>query len=106
MTDIVIVINSPLVEFVSRSIEMGAYEIEIEYKDGYEEITALRNEMGYGIARLDSSSEEASNLRAQLYSIQENKKGILRKSGTEYKLKVKIYESFGEDVFRLKIEES
>jgi len=32
----VIIKNNPLVEFVSKSIEMGAYEIEIEYKDGFE----------------------------------------------------------------------
>jgi len=89
-----------------KSIEMGAYEIEIEYKDGYEEITVLKNEVGYGIAKLDSVSEEASSLRNQLYSLQENKQGIIRINGTEYKLRIEIYESFGEDVFRLIIEKS
>ena len=106
MADIVIIKNNPLVEFVLTSIEMGAYEIEIEYKDGYEEITVLKNQVGYGIAKLDSGSEEASSLRNQLYSLQENKQGIIRINGTEYKLRVEIYESFGEDVFRLIIEKS
>ena len=65
--------------------------VEIEYKDGYEEITVLKNEVGYGIAKLDTGSEEASSLRNQLYSLQENKQGIIRINGTEYKPRVEIY---------------
>ena len=38
MADIAIIKNNPLVELVSKAIEMGVYEIELEYKDGYEEI--------------------------------------------------------------------
>ena len=104
MADILFIKNNPLIEFVSKSIEMGACEIEIEYKDGYEEITVLKNNTGYEIAKLDSSSKEASGLRKQLYSIQEKKQGIVRINETEYKLRVKIYKSFGEDVFRLVFE--
>ena len=59
--------------------------------------------MGFGIARLDSSSKEATNLRNQLYRINKNKEGIIRLNDKEYKLNVETYESFGEDVFRLTI---
>ncbi len=42
MTDIVIIKGNPLAEFVSKAVELEAREIEIEYKDGYEEITVLK----------------------------------------------------------------
>ena len=87
-------------------MEMGAYEIEIEYKDGYEEITLIKNEVGIGLDRLDSDSEEAQSLRDQLYSLEGNRRGIIKIDGTEYQLRVTIYQSFGEDVFRLHFEKA
>ena len=63
MTDIVIIKGNPLAEFVSKAVELEAREIEVEYKDGYEEITVLKGQMGFGIARLESSGKEATNLR-------------------------------------------
>ena len=85
---------------------MGAYEIEIEYKDGYEEITLIKNEVGFGLARLDADSKEAKSLRDQRYSLEGKKRGIIKISGTEYHLRVTIYQSFGKDVYRLHIEKT
>lgn len=78
-------------------------KIEIECKNGYEEITVLQDNVGYGIARLDSGSKEATRLREQLYSLHDSKKDSIRIGATEYRLNVEICESFGEDVFRLAI---
>lgn len=103
MTDIVIIKGNPLAEFVSKAVELEARELEVEYKDGYEEITVLKGQTGFGIARLESSGKEANNLRNQLYAIIENKEGKTRLKEKEYKLSVETYESFGEDVFRLTI---
>jgi hypothetical protein len=106
MTDIVIIKGNPLTEFVSKAVELEARELEVEYKDGYEEITVLKGQMGFGIARLKSDGKEATNLRNQLYAISQNKEGKIRLNDGEYRLNVETYQSFGEDVFRLTIKKS
>ncbi len=106
MTDIVIIKGNPLSEFISKAIELEAHKLEVEYKDGYEEITVRKSQMGFGVGRLESDGKEATNLRNQLYAIIENKEGKIRLNEKEYKLEVETYESFGEDVFRLTIKMS
>ncbi len=98
--------NSPLEKCVSKAIKMGVNELEIEYKDGCEEVFAMKHGMGVGIASLKSGSEEAALLRNELYEISERKEKRIRVGSTEYKLKVKIFNSFGEDAFRVTIDES
>ena len=60
MVDIMLHNNNPVIKYVSKAIDQEAYAIEIEYKDGYEEISAINGSFGIGIANLDSDSEEAS----------------------------------------------
>ena len=64
MADILFIKNNRLIEFVSKSIEMGAYEIE--KLNTKEEITVIKDGVGYEIAKYDSNSKEASGLRKQL----------------------------------------
>ena len=66
--------TTPLFDLILKAIEMGASGLEIEYKDGYEEISAMSDNMGFGIGRLESSSEEATLLRDELYSIRKRGK--------------------------------
>ena len=106
MAEISFIKNNPIIKFVSKAIDIGAYEIEVEYKNGREEIIALKGSVGFGIASLDADSDEASHLRNQLCEIEDKKKTIVRINETEYKLKINTYESFGETVFRLMIEPS
>ena len=104
MTDNASKKGSPFTEIVSKAIEIGADKLEIEYKDGYEEVFTLKGGRGFGIAKLESSSEEAALLREELYVIGKRKKGRIRTADAHYDVNVEIFDSFGEDAFRVTLE--
>jgi len=89
-----------LLELVARAIKAGADDMEIEYKNGREEVFAVSSEIGVGIASLDAKSEQTRLLREELYAIA-TKKRVVRISGCAYAMRVQIYDSFGEDAFRI-----
>ena len=95
--------QSILLELLASAIESGADELEVEYKDGFEEVYAMRGGTGFSIAMLESRSEEASRLREELYAMRRKKKERLSLAGAEYDFRVIVYDSFGEDAFRVKI---
>jgi hypothetical protein len=94
--------NDILLELAAKTLAVGAYEMQVEYEDRKEHVLAFQEGVGFGIASLDASSEEAQALRAALYQIRRKQK-IVTIEGVEYRLRVRIHESFGEDVFRVKI---
>ena len=91
-----------LAGLVTQAVQLGADELEIEYKDGFEEVCAMKNGMGFGIASLDSSSDEACDLRERLCAIG-SKGATISAGGANFVLKVSTYDSFGEDVYRVRI---
>ncbi|MBU1209141.1 MAG: hypothetical protein KKH04_19810 [Proteobacteria bacterium] len=87
-----------LAGLISKAIEFRADEIEIEYKDGYEEVFAMRDWLGISVGKIESGSEEARALRQLLHKV----KGKTKiRDGEDYQIRVAIHESFGEDAFRL-----
>jgi hypothetical protein len=61
---------SILEQIASKIIRSGGNAVEVEHKDGYEEIFPRSGPVGAGIGfRLRSSSREAKSLRADLYNI-------------------------------------
>lgn len=88
---------------VRDALQHGADALEIEYKDGREDVCALKGGIGFGIASIESSSDEARALREQLYAIGKEGK-IISVGGESYHVAVITYDSFGEDAFRVKIE--
>ncbi|HEU4345037.1 MAG TPA: hypothetical protein VFU31_26095 [Candidatus Binatia bacterium] len=94
-----------LADVVSRVIAVGASEFEVEYKDGEERVFAVSGLVGVGIAAFRSQTEKAKALRKQLYELRRKRKKITL-SGTEYQLRVEIFDSFGEDAFRVMITRS
>lgn len=61
-------------ELVSAAVPLGVRTLEVERKDGYEEVFAVSGGgIGCGIARFPSSSREAAALRAELYSVTEKR---------------------------------
>lgn len=91
-----------LLELVARAIKVGADDMEIEYKNGREEVFAVSSGIGVAIVSLDSKSEEARLLREELYAIAK-KKRVVRISGCAYAVRARIFDSFGEDAFRVTI---
>jgi hypothetical protein len=91
--------EEPLSQIILKASEMGTNEIEIEYKDGYEEIIIRKDQLGFGIDRLKSNSKEAIKLRKQIYDLKKRKR--IQIADEKYKIQIKIYDSFGEDAFRI-----
>ncbi len=92
-----------LARLITQAVRHGADELEISYNNGCEEVDAIKNGVGIGIASLDSTSEEASALREQLYAI--GKKGkTINAGGAIFLVQVSIFDSFGEDAYRVKIQ--
>jgi repressor LexA len=86
-----------------HALSLGAQSIEVEYKDGRDWVFADKGGMGIGIANYTSSSADAKELRGNLYAAA--KKPVRTVIGGRiYILKVRVFESFGEDAFEVSID--
>jgi len=92
--------NSIVERLAAKAIGLGVGTLVVEYKDGCEEVFALKNGAGYGIARFNSSSPEAASLRDELHGVARRKRRITV-GGCEYELRGRVFESFGENAFRV-----
>ena len=73
----------------------------MEYKDGYEELSAIAGDFGFGIGRLRSTSQEAARLRHELYQCTRRKRQIVV-DGDNCELHGRTYDSFGEPAYRIR----
>jgi len=86
-----------------HALSLGAESIEVEYKDSREWVFANKGSMGVGIANYASSSADGKELRGNLYAAA--KKPVRTVIGGHvYILKVRIFDSFGEDAFTVSID--
>src|SRR6266852_5506959 len=86
-----------------HALSLGAQSIEVEYKDRREWVFARKGNLGVGIANYTSSSADAKELRGNLYAAA--KKPVRTVMGGQvYILKVRVFESFGEDAFAVSID--
>ena len=92
--------RSILLDVAERAARLGAAYIEAEYKDGFEEICAMRNGVGVGIARFPSAGAESAALRSELQAVVRKKRRVVIE-GQECELHGQSYESFGETAFRI-----
>jgi len=98
-------VHESIVErLAAEAIRRGADLLDVEYKDGYEDVVAAKGGVGHGIARFRSSSPEAVTLREELHRIAKRKHRITV-DGSQYELRGSVYESFGEDAFRVQLRE-
>jgi hypothetical protein len=94
-----------LAEVVARVLSAGATEFEVEYEDGEEHVVAFCGAAGVGVAAFRSDSDDAQELRRQLYALHKKRRKITH-AGIDYVLHVKVFDSFGEDAFRVTIARS
>jgi hypothetical protein len=94
--------NSIVQELAVEAIRGGAAMIEVEYDEGYEEVYIRKDNLALGIGRFKSSSPEANFLRKELYDLVRKKQRIVIDK-EEYELRARIYDSFGEDAFRVQL---
>jgi repressor LexA len=84
----------------SSALALGADSIEVEYKDGLVWVFAQKQSTGIGIANYPSSSAEGKKLRQDLYSlVRKPRRTVLL--GQPCLLKVRVFDSFGEDAFEV-----
>ena len=88
-----------LADLVEKSILLGGDALEIEYKDGKEWVTALRGNVGIGIGSM--TCDEAKPLFDELKTLR--RKRVITIQGSDYRLRFREYESFGEWVYRIDI---
>lgn len=91
---------SILHRLASDAVAAGMDTLEVEYKDGHEEVCALKEGVGYGIARFRSGSPEAASLRDELRTVSKTTRFVTIE-GSEYALRARVYDSFGEQAFRV-----
>jgi hypothetical protein len=94
-------LESILERLAVQAIGLGADELEVEYKDGYEWAFATKAGMGFGIASFRSSSPEAGALREELHRLAKRKRRIVVVDGLKYELRGHSYDSFGEQAYRV-----
>jgi len=87
-------------ELISQAALAGADAIEIEYKDGFEEVVAMRGSIEFGIAAIRHTSAKAQVLLRSLYEMA-NRRTSITVDETDYDVCVALYKSFGEDAFRV-----
>ena len=86
-----------------HAVSLGAQSIEVEHKDGREWVFANKEGMGIRIANYKSSSADGKELRGNLYAAAKKPVRTVI-DGQVYILKVRVFESFGEDAFEVSIE--
>ena len=94
--------ESVVERLAAEAIRLGADFLDVEYKDGYEEVFAAQGGVGHGIARFPSSSPEAVTLREELHRIAKQTRRIAV-GGSQYELRGSVYDSFGEDAFQVRL---
>jgi hypothetical protein len=86
-----------------HALSLGADAIEVERKDSREWVFASQGGVGVGIANYKGSSADAKELLGNLYAAA--KKPVRTVIGGQvYILKVRVFESFGEDAFAVSID--
>jgi hypothetical protein len=97
--------SSVLIDVVTKVLAVGATTFEVEHKDGSERVFACNGALGVGVEEYRSDSASAEGLRRELYALRRKGKKITV-SGVEYLLRVRIFDSFGENAFRVTVNRS
>lgn len=87
----------------AHALSLGAQSIEVEYKDSREWVFAQRGGTGISIANFASSSADGKELRGNLYAAAKKPVRTVI-DGQVYILKVRVFDSFGEDAFEVSID--
>lgn len=92
--------QGPLERCASEALGLGASALEVEYRDGHEEVVAMSAGVGAAIARFPSGSREAAQLREELHALIRRKRR-LAVGGEVYELRASHRDSFGELLYRI-----
>jgi len=91
-----------LPRLIAKAIRFGADTLEVEYRDGYREVSAMKGGFGVGIARFPSGGRRATSLCEELLALRKRKATVTVR-GVEYAIRSRVYESFGETAFEVRL---
>jgi repressor LexA len=86
-----------------HALSLGAQSIEVQRKDGREWVFARQGAVGFGIASYPSSGAYAKELRGNLYAAAKRRVRTVV-HGQVFILKVRVFDSFGEDAFDVQMD--
>lgn len=89
-------------QLVTEAVGLGADTIQVEYRDGYEEICVLKGGVGFEIARWPSSGRPAVALRQELHELRNRRTTVIIR-GAAYEIRARAYDSFGEQAFEVRL---
>jgi hypothetical protein len=95
--------NTLLEGLCGHALSLGAQSIEVEYKDSRQWVFAHKGGTVIRIANYTSSSSDGKELRGNLYAAAKKPVRTVI-GGRVYILKVRVFESFGEDAFEVSID--
>ena len=90
-----------LEELIKKAMEADAETLTIEYRDGFEEITAYSGGLGVTIDAIKSSTSESDALLEEIEKIEKENRITIDKH--EVLLKISSYDDFGETAYEIKI---
>ena len=86
---------------VRKAINNNAESLTIEYRDGFEEITAYSGNVGVAIDTIKSNSKESESLFEEIEKIDRAKK--IQIGEHEVLLEISSYDNFGETAYEIKM---
>ena len=90
-----------LERIIKKAIENNAEMLTIEYRDGFEEITAYSGGIGITIDTIKSNSKESESLFEEIRKIK--MKNRIKIGNYEVLLKISSYDNFGEIAYEIRI---
>jgi len=90
-----------LTELFQKVLQAGGNELGIEHRDRKEWFTAFKGPIGFGIGSLDS--QDAEVLFKEMHEVKKGKQVTI--GGRTYALIFREFESFGETVYRIQMNE-
>jgi hypothetical protein len=94
---------SPLPRFIAPAARLEADTIQVEYRDGYEEVSVLKGGVGFEIARFPSMGRRSTALRKELGALRVKKRATVTVSGAAYEVRARAYELFAEEAWEVRL---
>lgn len=89
-------------ELITDAVGLGADTIQVEYRDGNEEVSVLKGGVGVEIARFPSMGKRSVALRKELDQLRK-KKTTVTVNGAEYEIRARAYELFAEQAYEVRL---
>jgi len=93
---------SPLQRVIAQAALLGADTIQVEYRDGHEEVSVLKGGVGFEIARFPSPGRHSAALRKELAQ-RRKKKTTVTVNGADYEIRARAYELFAEQAYEVRL---